>query len=133
MACPGSELAAHAWRTAGDAAIKIHRVQDADSGEAQLYCHSPAREQKDRAIDDAKSAGFEALLQKLVDGLGKSAGVKSMDKIMEKVGRAKQRYARAAQHYQVQVVPDEGGEFRIAARRRRFHRCVKGHDKKMLL
>ena len=97
-------------RTAGDAAIKIHRVQDADSGEAQLYCHSPAREQKDRAIDDAKSAGFEALLQKLVNGLGKSAGVKSMDKIMEKVGRAKQRYARAAQHYQVQVVPDEGGE-----------------------
>lgn len=97
-------------RTAGDATIKIHRVQDADSGEAHLYCHSPAREQKDRAIDDAKSAGFEALLQKLVDGLGKPAGAKTMGKVMEKVGRAKQRYARAAQHYQVQVVPDEGGE-----------------------
>lgn len=97
-------------RTAGDASIKIHRVQDADSGEAQLYCHSPAREQKDRAIDDAKSAGFEALLQKLVDGLGKPTGAKAMDKVMEKVGRAKQRYARAAQHYQVQVVPDEGGK-----------------------
>lgn len=97
-------------RTAGDATIKIHRVQDADSGEAQLYCHSPAREQKDRAIDDAKSAGFEALSQKLVDGLGKPAGAKTMGKVMEKVGRAKQRYARAAQHYQVQVVPDAGGE-----------------------
>jgi hypothetical protein len=97
-------------RTAGDATIKIHRVQDADSGEAHLYCHSPAREQKDRAIDDAKSAGFEALLQKLVDGLGKPAGAKTMGKVMEKVGRAKQRYARAAQHYQVQVVPDDGGE-----------------------
>lgn len=96
-------------QTAGDATIKIHRVQDADSGEAQLYCHSPAREQKDRAIDDAKSAGFEALLQKLVNGLGKPTGAKTMDKVMEKVGRAKQRYARAAQHYQVQVVPDEGG------------------------
>lgn len=96
--------------TAGGAPIKIHRiVQDAASGEAQLYCHSPAREQKDRAIDDAKSAGFEKLLQKLVDGLGKPAGAKTMDKVMEKVGRAKQRYARAAQHYQVQVVPDEGG------------------------
>lgn len=97
-------------QTAGDATIKIHRVLDEDSGEAQLYCHSPAREQKDRAIDEAKSAGFEALLQKLVDGLGKPAGAKTMNKIMEKVGRAKQRYARAAQHYQVQVVPDEGGE-----------------------
>lgn len=96
-------------RTAGDAAIRIHRVQDADSGEAQLYCHSPAREQKDRAIDDAKSAAFEALLRKLIDGLGKPAGAKTMDKVMEKVGRAKQRYARAAQHYQVQVVPDQDG------------------------
>lgn len=97
-------------QTAGDATIKIHRVRDAGSDEAQLYCHSPAREQKDRAIDDAKSAGFEALLQKLVDGLGKPAGAKTMDKVMEKVGRAKQRYARAAQHYQVRVVPDEGGQ-----------------------
>lgn len=97
-------------QTAGDATIKIHRVQEAGSDEAQLYCHSPAREQKDRAIDDAKSAGFEALLQKLVDGLGKPAGAKTMDKVMEKVGRAKQRYARAAQHYHVQVVADESGE-----------------------
>lgn len=97
-------------QTAGDATIKIHRVQEAGSDEAQLYCHSPAREQKDRAIDDAKSAAFEALLQKLVDGLGKPAGAKTMDKVMEKVGRAKQRYARAAQHYRVEVVADEGGE-----------------------
>src|SRR5665647_2810487 len=101
--------------TAGGAPIKIHRVvQDAASGEVQLYCHSPAREQKDRAIDDAKSAGFEKLLQKLVDGLGKPAGTKTIDKIMEKVGRAKQRYARAAQHYKVQVVPDEDGTNVIA-------------------
>lgn len=97
-------------QTAGDATIAIDRVQEAGSDEAQLYCYSPAREQKDRAIDDAKSAGFEALLQKLVDGLGKPAGAKTLEKVMEKVGRAKQRYARAAQHYQVQVVPDASGE-----------------------
>ncbi|MGH8853816.1 MAG: IS1634 family transposase [Telluria sp.] len=97
-------------QTAGEATIQIHRVMDADSGEAHLYCHSSAREQKDRAIDDAKSRAFEALLQKLVDGLGKPTGAKTLLKVMEKVGRAKQRYARAAQHYQVQVVPDDSGE-----------------------
>ncbi|MDP3843256.1 MAG: IS1634 family transposase [Oxalobacteraceae bacterium] len=97
-------------QTAGDVTIKIHRVVDADNGEAHLYCHSPAREQKDRAIDDAKSSRFEATLQKLADGLGKSTGAKAIDKVTEKIGRAKQKYARAAQHYQINVVPDESGK-----------------------
>lgn len=93
-------------QTAGNVTIKIHRVQGADNGEAHLYCHSPAREQKDRAIDDAKSSRFEAALRKLADGLGKSAGTKAIDKVTEQIGRAKQKYARAAQHYQITVVPD---------------------------
>ena len=97
-------------QTAGDVTIKIHRVVDTDNGEAHLYCHSPAREQKDRAIDDAKSRRFEAALQKLADGLTKPAGAKAMSKVMERIGRTKQRYARAAQHYQVQVVPDTSGK-----------------------
>ena len=97
-------------QTAGDVTIKIQRVLDEKNGEAQLYCHSPAREQKDRAIIEAKSSRFEAALQKLVDGLSKPAGTKATSKVMEKIGRAKQRYARAAQHYQIDVVPDESGE-----------------------
>ena len=101
-------------QTAGDVTIKIHRVLDADNGEAHLYCHSPAREQKDQAIDDAKSSRFEVVLQKLVDGLAKPSSAKTIAKIMEQIGRAKQRYARAAQHYQVQVIPDESGEFATA-------------------
>ena len=47
-------------QSAGDVKIKIQRVLD-DQGHALLYCHSPAREQKDRAIDAAKAAGFEAV------------------------------------------------------------------------
>ena len=98
------------FQTAGDVTIKIHRVLDADNAEAHLYCHSPAREQKDRAIDDAKGNRFEAALQKLADGLAKPSGAKAISKVMEQIGRAKQRYARAAQHYQIDVVPDESGE-----------------------
>jgi hypothetical protein len=97
-------------QTAGDVTIKIHRVQDADKGEAKLYCHSPAREQKDRAIDDAKSSRFEASLQKIADALGKPAGMRTLGEVMQRIGRAKQRYARAAQHYKVHVVPDDSGQ-----------------------
>lgn len=95
-------------QSAGDVKIKIHRVLDAQ-GHALLYCHSPAREQKDRAIDDAKAAGFEAVLAKLQAGLSKPRGAKDVAKIMERLGRAKQRYARAAQHYEVEISKDASG------------------------
>jgi transposase len=94
--------------SAGEQTIKIQRVLD-DQGHALLYCHSPAREQKDRAIDAAKTAGFEAVLLKLQAGLSKPRGTKDLAKIMERLGRAKQRYSRAAQHYQVEVTKDDSG------------------------
>ena len=95
-------------QSAGQATIKIQRVLD-EQGHALLYCHSPAREQKDRAIDAAKTAGFEAVLLKLQGGLSKPRGTKDLAKIMERLGRAKQRYSRAAQHYQVEVTKDDTG------------------------
>jgi transposase len=94
--------------SAGEQTIKIQRVLDAQ-GHALLYCHSPTREQKDRAIDEAKAAGFEAVLLKLQAGLSKPRGTKDLAKIMERLGRAKQRYSRAAQHYQVEVTKDDTG------------------------
>jgi transposase len=93
---------------AGQATIKIQRVLD-EQGHALLYCHSPAREQKDRAIDAAKTAGFEAALLKLQAGLSKPRGTHDVAKIMERIGRAKQRYSRAAQHYQVELTKDDTG------------------------
>ena len=95
-------------QSAGNVTIKIQRVLDAQ-GHALLYCHSPAREQKDRAIDAAKTAGFEAVLVKLQAGLSKPRGAKDVATIMERLGRARQRYARAAQHYVVEVAKDATG------------------------
>jgi transposase len=99
---------ATAVQSAGQATIKIQRVLDAQ-GHALLYCHSPAREQKDRAIDAAKTAGFEAVLLKLQAGLSNPRGTHDVAKIMERIGRAKQRYSRAAQHYQVDITKDDTG------------------------
>ena len=95
-------------QSAGNVTIKIQRVIDAQ-GHALLYCHSPAREQKDRAIDAAKAAGFEAVLVKLQTGLSKPRGARDVATIMERLGRAKQRYARAAQHYQIEITQDASG------------------------
>ena len=96
-------------QTAGQTTVKLQRVID-DQGNVLLYCHSPAREQKDRAIDAAKAARFEAVLTKLQAGLSKPRGTKDLGKIMERIGRAKQRWSRAAQHYEVEVTKDDTGK-----------------------
>ena len=62
-------------QSAGDGTIQFHRVEDAQKGEVRLHCHSPAREQKGRAIDDAKSAGFEASLEKIAAALSQPAAM----------------------------------------------------------
>ncbi len=54
-----------------------------------------------------KAAGFEAVLLKLQIGLSKPRGTRDLSKIMERLARARQRFARAAQHYQVEIAKDD--------------------------
>ena len=101
-------------QSAGDVTIKLQRVQaEGDKGEVLLYCHSPAREEKDRAIDTAKASGLEAALAKLQAGLSKpkgKTGTHDVATFMQRLGRAKQRFARAAQHYEITVTTDPEGK-----------------------
>ena len=96
-------------QSAGGVTINLQRVQGAE-GEVLLYCHSPAREEKDRAIDTAKAAGLEAALTKLQASLSKPRGTPDLATLMQRLGRAKQRYARAAQHYEITVTTDPEGK-----------------------
>lgn len=93
--------------TAGDDTIQVQRVLDESTGEALLYCYSPARAHKDQAIDIKLAAGFEAALQKIAEGLAKPRAAKEPGKVRERIGRAKQKYARAAQHYRIELTLDD--------------------------
>ena len=96
-------------QSAGEVTIKLQRVLDAQ-GHVLLYCHSPAREEKDRAIDTAKASGLEAALAKLQASLTKPRGTHDVATVMQRLGRAKQRFARAAQHYEIPVSTDPEGK-----------------------
>jgi transposase len=87
--------------------VKVQRVVDEDTGEVRLYCQSTARQQKEQAMQNRFAERFEAELQTLADGLHKKTGIKQYDKVVERIGRKKQKYASAAQHYQIQVTEDK--------------------------
>jgi len=86
--------------------VQVERLVT-DRGEVELYCHSEAREQKERAMQDCSTARFETLLQNLHDGLAKKGTTKRYDKVLERIGRIKEKHSRAAQHYDIQVTQDE--------------------------
>lgn len=93
--------------------VRAMRVERKD-GEIELYCHSEQREAKERAINERFISRFEQELDYLAEGLDKPRRLKSADKVSEKIGRLRQKYARAAKNYTISLKNDEKGKNTIA-------------------
>lgn len=90
--------------------IRAQRRVHADTGEVELYCHSSQREKKEHGIAELFAKRFEEALEKLARGLHTQTQgpVKRYDKVLERVGRLREKYSRAAQYYEVTVEQDPG-------------------------
>jgi transposase len=78
-------------------------LNNAETGEVELYCHSEAKEAKAETFNDKASLRYEMELQKSLTALTKASGTKNYDKVLGKLGRLKERYSHVAQHYEVSV------------------------------
>jgi len=83
--------------------VRVQKVFDEETQETLLYCHSTRREEKDLAIGNRFINRFEAELQKLNNGLHKKRCLKKYDKVMEKIGRLRQKYSRVSKQYTISV------------------------------
>ena len=90
----------------GEQHIRAQRVLNAQTDEIELYCHSAQREQKERGIHERFTQRFETALRALDDGLHKKRTLKQYDKVLQRLGRLKQKYARAVQYYDISVEHD---------------------------
>jgi len=90
--------------------VKVQKVVAEETGEVELYCHSQLREKKEQAIQDHFSKKYETALDKLHRGLSNKGSIKTHSKIVERLGRLKEKYARAAQHYEVTVTANDEGD-----------------------
>jgi len=94
--------------------VKVQTVINEETGETELYCHSELREKKEKAMQINFSKKYESALQKLHEGLSKKRTIKKYQKIVERLGRLKEKHASAAQHYEVTVIPDDKGSLATA-------------------
>jgi len=95
--------------TASDHSIKIHKVINEENSEARLYCYSDQRQAKEKAITERFVDRFETGLQKIADSLTKPRGTKKRDKVLERIGRLKEKSKGIGQHYQIDLNLDESG------------------------
>ena len=93
-----------------DQQVQVQRINNKETGEVELYCHSQMREKKEQAIQDQFTQRFEEELQQTTEGLHRKGFTKRYDKVLERIGRLKQKYARVAQHYTITVTPDSESE-----------------------
>ena len=77
-------------------------------GEVLLYCESTARVRKEEAIKARFQKRFEDGLASIVASLGKKRGVKRYEKVLERLGRLREKYPTIAQFYDVAVQHELG-------------------------
>ena len=99
-----------AIETAGGETLRLQKVLSEDGKEVLLYCHSEGREAKETAMVTRFTTAFEMGLQKLADGLHKPRTEKRHDKLLERIGRLKEKSREASQHYRVDLVTDATGK-----------------------
>jgi transposase len=87
--------------------IRVQRVLDESTGEVRLYCHSTAREGKERGIAERFCTRLEEELKSLAEGLHRPRRVKDHDKVLVRIGRLRQRYARVARYYDIRLEKNE--------------------------
>ena len=85
-------------------------------GEALLLCRSSGRVGKDQGIRGRQERLFVERLQYYHNGLGKKGRTKLYPKVVEMIGRLREKYPRASKLYDVQVLPDESPGAKVLAK-----------------
>lgn len=74
--------------------------------ELELYCHSIDKEKKEEGIKTRFQERFEAGLLKVEKALHVSNGIKRYDRVLERIGRLKEKYKLVSHSYKVSVEKD---------------------------
>jgi hypothetical protein len=96
--------------TAAEEPLHLQKEGSQDGKERLLHCHSPSRQLKEEAMHAKASQRFEAGLQQISEGLNKPRCEKRHDKLLERVGRLKQKSGGASQHFTVDLATDDSGK-----------------------
>lgn len=86
--------------------VQVGLVKAEDSEEFEAYCHSTSKEKKEEGIKSLFTQRFEEELKKVHEALSTKGGTKRYEKVIERVGRLKERYKKVACRYEIAIKKD---------------------------
>ena len=84
--------------------VEVSLIKNDATDELELYCHSQAKEARTKQMIGKAEARFE--FEKLAQGLYKKGYTKKYEKIVERVGRLKEKYSKVGKGYDVSIEAD---------------------------
>jgi len=85
--------------------IKVKRYEY--QNEVYILCHSKKKQQKERSIRHRMEQLFIGRLNYYKEGLSKKGRTKSYYKMIELIGRLKEKYPKVAKLYTIEIVPEK--------------------------
>ena len=86
--------------------IRLTQVKHEENGDYYLEINSPAKQLKEESMNRNFKSRFEEELGKIKKSLETKHGTKSYTKVIERVGRARQKYPSIAKYYLIDYIPD---------------------------
>ena len=86
--------------------IRLTQVKHEEDGDYYLEINSPAKQLKETSMNRKFKERFEEELQKAKDSLTKKNGTKNYEKVIERVGRARQKYPSISKYYVIDYIAD---------------------------
>lgn len=86
--------------------VDVQLIKKGD--ENVLYCQSFLKGQKEQSMKNLFQQRFEQDLDQAARAVHKKGGTKKYDKVLEKIGRLKEKYSRISSYYQIKVKQKDG-------------------------
>ncbi len=87
--------------------VCVYSEIDEETKETRLYCHSEQKAKKEQSIRNRFHVRMEEALNKLDAGLNKKGTVKKYSKILERIGRLREKNRRVSLDYRIEVIADD--------------------------
>ena len=94
--------------------VEARMVENKETSELELYCHSSAKAAKAKQMVSKSVIRYEEELKKLSAGLTKKGCTKKYEKVVEKLGRLKEKYRKINKYYDITVNPDEANKIALS-------------------